>query len=464
MDDDALENWAESEFSTVDLGDKRRRERLIQLATTLGDQPSASLPEACQGEAELKAAYRFFDNPANEHQAILAGHLRAVYKRIEQCRLVLAVQDTTYLDFTHHPATRGIGPTASARQQGLVVHSTVAMTPERIMLGILQEQVWARDPETYAKLKDHKERTIDEKESNKWLVSLDSVIESHQAVPGTHFVSVGDREADVYDLFIKERPAGVDLLIRASENRRIVNDEARLLWAALASTPATARITLHVPVNKDQPARQAEVEIHWKKVTLRPPQRRSGEKLPTMTVWAVWAIEPLPPEGAKKIEWMLLTTVSVASVNDALERLEWYACRWGIEVWHKVLKSGCKIESRQLDDAENLKRLLAVLSVIAWRIMYTTMLARVTPDAPCTVLFDQDEWQALYCAVHKTVILPSKVPTLREAVRMVGRLGGFLGRKSDGEPGVKALWVGFSRLHDLTLMYKIFRKPYEPEK
>lgn len=459
--DDTDSDWAINEFESADLGDKRRTERLIQLATSMMGQPDGSLPVALKGMAELKAAYRFFDNPANEHQAILESHVRATCRRMAQTPLVLAVQDTCYLDYSHHPATRGLGPTTSERQQGIVLHSTLAITPDKVILGIIQEQVWTRDADTYAKLEDHKLRKITEKESYKWLDSLKSVIELHKALPDTHFVSVGDREADVYDLFIKERPVGVDLLVRAIRNRRIENDEQHHLWASLQSAPLAAAVAVQVPRTPKRIAHTAQLELRWKQVTFCPPKHRTSEQLPSVTLWAVWANETTPPEGSEPVEWMLLTTDAVHSTQDALEKLEWYTCRWGIEVWHKVLKSGCRIESRQLEDAENIKRMLAVYSIIAWRIIYAGMLARFLPDAPCSLILEDAEWQALYCTINHTQTLPNQPPTLREAIRMIGRLGGFLGRKADGEPGVQALWIGFRRLHDLTQMYNIMR-PHPP--
>jgi hypothetical protein len=370
--------------------------------------------------------------------------------------LVLAVQDTTYLDWTHHPHTTGLGPLASEVRQGLLVHSTLALTPERIPLGVLEQQVWARDADTYAKLKDHKRRRIDEKESQKWLISLESVAVARAANPETQFVSVGDREADMYDLFLAERVAGVDLLVRATQDRRVENEE-RYLWAAMTTAPLAATIQVNVPRQPGRPQRTATVEVRWKQITLRPPRKRKSENLPTLPVWAVWAVEMAAPEGVEKIEWMLLTTLAVQSTTAALEGLNWYACRWGIEVWHKILKSGCQIEARQLESAERLKRLLTLFSVVAWRILYAAMLARVLPEASCTIFFEDGEWQALYCAAHNTPIVPQQPPTLQEAVRLVARLGGFLGRKQDGEPGVTVLWKGFQRLPDLTLMYKLLR-------
>ena len=459
MNRDSIESWSDNEFGGVALGDERRKKRLIQLATALGNKPNDSLPQSLGSYAALKAAYRFFENPANEHQEMLKSHVQATYRRMAEIPLVLAVQDTTYLDWSHHPQTTGLGPMAVPYQIGALMHSTLAITPERVVLGILQEQVWARDTETYARAKDHKLRTIEEKESAKWLISLDSVIEAHNRLPDTHFVSVGDREADIYELFVKERPAGVDLLVRATQDRRLVKAEHPTLWKALAARSLAATLELRVPRTKKHPARTAQIEVRWKQVVLRPPNRPAGQKLPEIRLYAVWAVEPNPPEGVEAVEWMLLTTVAVTSTEEALERLEWYACRWGIEVWHKILKSGCKIEARQLDDLEKLKRLLILFSVVAWRILYSAMLARYMPDALCTIFFEPEEWQAAYCILHNTTILPPDVPNLREAVRMVARLGGFLDRKGDCEPGVTVLWKGFQRLSDLTLMYKLLRLP-----
>ena len=259
-------SWAEEEFSAAELGDKRLTARLVQLAGVLGEQPQASLPDASGEPATLKAAYRFFDNEGVTPEGLLHSHVEATYRRMARVNLVLAVQDTTYLDWTTHPETEGLGPLASAARQGLLAHSTLAISEERVPLGVLAQQVWARDAETFAQLKDHKQRPIEEKESYKWLQSLTAVEAAHQACPGTHFVSVGDREADIYDLFVAERSAGVDLLVRAAENRRVEAEE-RYLWEALASTPVVASTQIQVPPRNGQAARTANLEIHWREIT-----------------------------------------------------------------------------------------------------------------------------------------------------------------------------------------------------
>jgi hypothetical protein len=455
------ENWAIQEFGQAELGDKRRTERLVQLATELGKQPQGSLPEATGSVAKLKAAYRFFDNPDIEGVAILNSHLQATCQRMQTVERVLAIQDTSYLDWSHHPATRGLGPLVKPENRGLVTHSTVAFTVEGVPLGVLAQEVWARDEETFGQLQDHHERPIEEKESNKWLKSLACLQDVCLACPDTHFVSIGDREADLYDLFLAERPEGADLLVRAAMDRRVEHEE-RLLWAAVKKKPVAAQLTIKIPARHGQAARTAELEIRWRKVTLHPPVRRKRENLPKITIWAVLATEKAPPPDiSSPIEWMLLTTVPVHRAQDAIEKIEWYACRWGIEVWYRILKSGCKIEDRRLASAERLIRCLALYSVIAWRILYATMLARAVPDLPCTVLLEAEEWQALFCAIHNTAIVTDKPPDLNQAVCWIAQLGGFLARKGDGDPGPMTLWKGFQHLADLTKMYRILR-PHPP--
>jgi len=228
------ESWAVTEFAEAELGDARRTQRLIRMATVLAQQPMASLPEACGSPAELKATYRLFDNEAIAPEELLASHVSATYERAVRVPVVLAVQDTTEVDWTAHPTTTGLGPIGHPKHQGLMVHSTLAFTPERVPLGLVAQEVWARDPEKVGQRATRKQRAIAEKESCKWLRSLAAVNEAQHECPHTHFVSVGDREADVYDLFVAERAEGVDLLVRAAWDRRVAHDE-RYLWATVGS-------------------------------------------------------------------------------------------------------------------------------------------------------------------------------------------------------------------------------------
>jgi len=260
MDQDAT--WAENEFGDADLGDVRRNARLVQLATVLGAYPTASLPDATDDPATLKATYRFFANTYVRADAMLASHIQATTQRMQAVPLVLAVQDTTYLDWTDHPNTKGLGPLAVVSHQGLLAHTTLAITPEHVPLGLLQQQVWARDADV-RRNQNHKQRPIDDKESQKWLTSLDAVIAARAACPTTQFVSVGDREADVYDLFLLPRPSGVDLLVRAAQNRKAEHPE-KYLWAAMATAAVAATVTIHMGARAGQPARNATLTVRWR--------------------------------------------------------------------------------------------------------------------------------------------------------------------------------------------------------
>ena len=448
-------NWAVHEFADADLGDERRTTRLVELAYALGQHPTAALPEACGTGSMLKAAYRFFDNDGIAPQDILRSHVEATYTRLGAVPVVLAVQDTTEVNWTRHPATQGLGPLGHTACHGLLVHTTLAITPERVPLGLLAQQVWARDPADVGKRARRKQLPISQKESQKWLHSLDAVYTAHDCCPTTRLVSVGDREADVYDVLAAPRPAGVDLLIRAAWDRCVQGAE-RSVWATVTAQPVGVHLQLKVPRRGPQAARDATLALRFCALTLRPPRHRQREGLPVVTLWAVQVQEVEPPADVTPIEWLLLTTVAVDTVDDATQCVQWYSCRWGIEVWHRILKSGCRIEARQLASGERLQRCLTLYSVIAWRIFYATMLARAVPDMPCSVLLDLDEWQALYCAIHQCPTPPEEPPSLLQAVHWIAQLGGFVGRRRD-QPGTETLWRGFQHLMDLTKMYRIMR-------
>lgn len=225
-----------------------------------------------------------------------------------------------------------------------------------------------------------------------------------------------------------------------------------------SSAPVVGKSYVDVRPSKTQEARTACLTVRTTSVKLRPPRKRRSEKLPKVTLNLVYALEENPPAGSEQLEWLLMTTVEIENVNQVFECLDWYTVRWGIEIWHRVLKSGCTIEKLQLRTAKRLKRALSVYSVIAWRILYATMLSRDCPNLPCTVLLEEAEWQALYCATFETKVLPYRLPTLGEVVRWIAQLGGFLGRKSDGDPGITVIWRGFRRLADLTYMYLLLNE------
>jgi hypothetical protein len=276
----------------------------------------------------------------------------------------------------------------------------------------------------------------------------------------TRLIVVADREADIYELFAEQAGTrhGADLLIRAERTRMRVatsDDETYdYLWTILAGEPVLDTRDVLVTPRDDRPGRQAVLEVRATAVTLRQP--RAKRELAPVRLWAVHAREPSPPAGAEPLEWMLLTTVEVKDKDDACERLEWYERRWGIEVYHRILKSGCRVEARQLENTHRLRNSLAIDMIVAWRIQYLTMLGREAPDVPCTVYFTDAEWKALATFTAGVKTPPRAPPTLNEAVGMVGALGGHLGRAGDGDPGAEVLWRGIARLTDLAAAYELY--------
>lgn len=449
-------HWAEEEFGTVRLHDNRLKERLYTIAQDFYGRPRANIPEACGSYARAKGAYRFFQNEKVTMDVVLTAHTEATIDRIRQHRVVLAPQDTTTLNYSTHPMTEGLGPTGSIadRSVGLLLHDTLAFTEEGTPLGVLDAQCWARDPEDKGKSSRRKELPIEQKESFKWLRSFNKVSAIQKLCPETTIVSIGDREADIYELFaIATAPDAPKLLVRMekSRNRQV---EEQHLWDFMANQKIAGELMVHIPRRGANKARDAWTDIRYAEVQLTPPRRLASSHEP-IRAWAVYLLEQ--GEGlVGGVEWMLLTTAEVHTFTDATRRVEWYAGRWGIELYHRALKSGCRIEDRQLGNTNRLEACLGIDMVVAWRIYHLTMLGRETPDTPCTTFFTDVEWKALCCYVHQTPVAPEVPPSMLEAIRMIGSMGGHMGRKGDGPPGTQVLWRGLERLDTAKEMYVIF--------
>jgi hypothetical protein len=258
---------------------------------------------------------------------------------------------------------------------------------------------------------------------------------------------------------------GAKMLIRASQNRAVVQSSQRhdavqlgQMRAVLSQRPISGYLQVDIPPQRNRAGRTAEVAVRYGQVTLRPPFRAKTcqADLRPLTVYLVWVLETdQPADGTKPLEWLLVTNVEVHNFIDAVERVKWYRLRWNIEVFHKILKSGCKVEDCRLENAESLLRYLTLKSIIAWRLFWMVQINRAAPDASCTLVLAEHEWQALYVKIHRTPAPPETMPTVHQVVRWIAQLGGFLGRKCDGEPGVTVLWRGWQRLQDLADMWLV---------
>ncbi|BDA69462.1 transposase [Calothrix sp. PCC 7716] len=448
-----MERWASEELKHVDLGDARRNKRLVRIVEDLAAQPTSSVPQACGSVAATTAAYDFWSSPYFKPNDIRDGHTKATLERIKEHKILLMIQDTTNIDLTTHPATRGTGYLDNRYCFGLKVHSTLAASIDGVPLGIVNQLVWARNIEDLGIAKQRHQRKTEEKESQRW---LDGLEQTQELIPSEIIVvTMGDSEADIFDLFNKKRPNNSHILIRGTHNRK-VNHTAEYLHEAIRSTPACGKIVVSLKRNPETAARNAELTIRYATIEVDVPQNHiARSQLKPVKLQVVLAEEKNPPSGVTPISWLLLTTLEVNSFEDAVRCVKWYTFRWLIERYHYTLKSGCRIEELQLETAKRIDMALATYSIVAWRLLWLTYEARHNPDVSCETVLDTIEWQALCATITKNPVPPENPPTLREAIRMIASLGGFLGRKGDGEPGVKTIWRGLRRLHDIAATWKL---------
>jgi hypothetical protein len=455
-----MSNWVDDELETLDLGDERRERRIKQMVARMAERPGASVPQTFEAHAETMAAYRALGSEATDPEAILAAAQEACLGRVREERLVLAIQDTTELNFSGHPGTTGMGRLKGRddRARGCLVHTVLAVSEDGVPLGRWWQKLWTRDPESASTRDDWQRRPFDAKESFRWVEGLRAVHATKP--PGTTVVTVADREADVYEVFAEPRPAGSELLIRGCYDRKL-RDEEQHLWAVVESQPVAGRVPFLLPRTRARLPRPATLEVRFAAVTLHPPRwRPGGVKLPAVSLTAVWVTEASAPPGDEKpVRWLLLTTLPVTDFADAQTVIRYYTYRWLIERYHYILKSGCRLEDTQLRTLERITRLLALYCLVAGRLLWMTYSARVDGDQPCTVAFTDPEWQTAFRYHHGTAPLPEQPPPLRQVVRWVARLGGFLARKSDGEPGAKVLWRGLTRLQDIVLGVLLVQQP-----
>ena len=453
-----MQSWVEEELAYLDMGDVRRNRRLVTLITSLSEHPAKSVPEATGSWAAAKAAYRLWDSKQVEPEAIRQAHGRKAAERAATYPVVLAVQDTTSLDFTHHPKTQGLGYLEHPKHSGLLVHSVLAVNTEGVPLGLIHQQVWTRDAQQLGSRHQRRQKEISQKESQRWLTAVE---ETQKAVPPeTMVITVADREADIYELLAAPRPPSSHLLIRGTHNRRVQHQE-RYLWEAIRKSPVRGEWPIALHRRDTQAARTAQITVRWELLQVRPPRNGKGPSPGPVGVHAILVEEPSPPDGIDPLCWLLLTTLPVESLDDAQAYIRYYTYRWLIERYHYVLKSGCRVEQLQLEEASRLHRALATYCLVAWRLLWLTYEARRDPEQSCEVALAPHEWRSLYCFVHRTATPSATPPTLRDAVFWLARLGGFLGRTGDGHPGVKVIWRGLQRLQDFVAAWDIFQANLE---
>jgi hypothetical protein len=441
--------WAEQVAAAADLPEQRLQSRLTAILVDVLEKPSASIPRAAGDAGQTKATYRFYANPRVTARALHQGFAAETAQRCLDHEVLLVVQDTTTLNFTGLHTIAELGPIDSGGlARGVHLHTALAVTISGQILGIVDQQYWARPQPG--------QPGPEEKESGKWIYGLDGARAAVYQAAGNRrvprLIHVMDREGDAYEVMMAVADAGDSALIRCAQNRRI-DDPLATAHQAVRSQPLLCRTTVPVDRKAGVPQRSAEVDVRSMRVKLVPDLAKYPHAW-AMTWNLVEVYEPAPPAGIEPVHWLLWTLEPAATVAEALEVVRKYTCRWPIEDMHLVLKSGCQVEDLRLETWDRLEKAVRVNAAVAARIVSLRTLARETPEAPALAVLEADEVEALVSHFGQGKPLVPADLTIGQAVLWIGRLGGHLNRKGDGMPGVRTLWRG---LHDLTLLVAGFR-------
>src|SRR5713101_8176689 len=453
--------WAEYTFGSVHLGDQRRTERAVEIASAIAHNPAASLPAQMQDEAATEAAYRFLQMPDVTYEQLIGPHVAQTRAQASKQQQVLLIQDTTEVDYQQHPTTTGLGPIGNGSHHGYLLQSVLAVVPEsREVLGLIHQEPFLRQPAP--KGETRREREQRERESQVWERSVQAI----GAPPaGVQWIHVGDRYSDIFALLSLMRQQQCDFVVRAAQDRcvdllveqadapvpprshhpRRAGQEAepkpQHLLEVVRGWSAVGEQDLHLDATKQSKARVARVVISFGCLRLLPPQNQQSSVLRPLVVWVVRVWEPEPPEGVEGLEWVLLTSVPTTTVEQAWQRVDWYRARWIVEDYHQGLKTGCSIELRQLQSYEALRRLLGLLAPTAVRLLQLRTAARDAPERLASEVLPLDLVQVV--ALLAKVPVPAAELTAQQCWYTIARYGGYLRRRSGGPPGWKTLWKGW---------------------
>lgn len=440
-----LKEWATQQWGSVELGDIRRTHRAVEVGSAIASNPSGSLPEQMQSWGDLKAAYRLLSEADVTHERLSQGHWQQTQQiaASSEAAVVLFVQDTSELDYSSQTQTRDLGHIGNAKGRGLMLHSCLAVIPtpgNAMPIGLARQRVWRRT-ELKTKGETRTARAARARESEVWAETVEQIGAPR---PEQLWVSVGDRGSDVFSDLRRCQALSWQCLFRVCQDRKIVTAEAktgRLMQQARAMA-AMAQTTLDLRGREGQAKQSIELQVAWSAVQIVPPKHGAERHEAAQSGWCirVWQAETT----GKALEWVLFTTVAIDTAADALMQVEWYATRWIIEEYHKCLKTGCAIESRQLTTADALERLLGFLAIVAVRLLQLRTLARTDPTLPANAVVPDTLIQMLQARLQ----LPPVPLSLAQFWHALARLGGFIGRKSDGNPGWQTLWRGWFRLQD----------------
>lgn len=456
-------NTIVNEFDTIDLGDKRLENRSAKILKTLAANPQGSINASHNGWNETIAAYRFFQNPKVTCQSILQPHIDATKKRIQGEPVVLILQDTTELDLSKHPP-KDARHLNHKNRLGLYDHTHLAVTPGHLALGVLGQKFFDRDAETLGKAHQRETLPIEKKESFRWLEGYRLASEIANEFPDTNIISIADREADIYDIFLEhqslEKPA--DYIIRAQKQKQRSTPNLDTtagaanyckIWDELSKTKVLSVKTVEINATPKRQARLAKLEIRAMQVEVKPPHAR--RKLPSVKMNIISAEEVGNTTQDSDISWHLMTSLPIDNIENVECVIEYYRARWAIEVYFRTLKTGCCVEEIQLESRERYIKCLSFYKIIAWRVMLLTILNRQKPELTADVIFSPAEWKSVW-KIATGENPPASCPTIEQFIPLLAKLGGYNMRKRDRYPGPQSIWTGLRRMNDFAIAWLAF--------
>jgi Transposase DNA-binding/Transposase Tn5 dimerisation domain len=440
-------------FGAVSLGDQRRTDRLVESAAQIAAHPEKSFNQVFNWN-DLRGFYRLCHQETATLQALQQPHWQLTRQEMAKHPVVLILHDTSEMDFTEHAVLQGIGPIGDGGGRGFLQHNSLAVVSQpKQVLGLVYQQLYIRKE---APQKEHtSKRKRRDRESQLWVRGIEATGRPPQ---GSRWVDVGDRGADIYEAMVAAQVQGHDFLFRLTQNRQVQltpeGNELTKLRDYARGLASQGSDSVDISGRGGRAARQAEVELAAAPVWIPAPSgTRQRAAQPVVAAWVVRIWEANPPAGVEGLEWILITSVPTQTPEELRTRRDWYACRWMIEVFHDIEKNGCSEEDRRFETAQRMEACLAILSVVAVRIFQMRTALESQPNEPAEQVATQEEVQVLRGYLkHKGVSF-----TVKDFVRGIASLGGFLGRKHDGKPGVKTLWRGYQRFQDLLLGYQFRR-------
>jgi hypothetical protein len=461
-------SWIEEEFSRALFPDRRHTKRFKTIYQELGAKPEAPINQASLTSASTKGAYRFFSNDAVDDEMIVTPHIEATAIRCLNYDEVVIAQDTSFLDYSCHDSVKGLSlyQRKGKEFKGIALHTGLALGSTGLPLGQLYHYQWVRDSKVNESEYHRHMKPVEELESARWLRCM---AQSRELLPETKLIHVMDREGDIFETFQFAHSCNVDVVVRSAYDRRIKEGNGKLI-SLLNEMKSKNYVSVDIPGNGKRKQRMARMLVKYTKITLdgHPggvnTKRNAGRE--DTELWVVEAREKDPPEGEMRLEWRLLTTLPVNTLEEAKNILKYYRMRWNVELYFKTLKSGCKIEDCRLESVQALKKYNSLMSVFGWRLFWMAFINRHHPEVSCEAFFLKSEWQAAWMMAHKSQIKqgklqaqpPSLPPKLKEVMRWIANLGGFVAQSSKATAGMITIWRGWMSLVPAIEMYEMMSR------